>query len=382
MARKKKTATSQPVTLAEPSTPSSDPPTEPQSPLNADRDVESVAEVMNEVVDEPLTIPSTPTRVISSKLTSLVASLQSRCTPISFELPSMSNTNNLVQLTSTSVASSKVETIKPAVASLQPPPTPKPSSPFTLLIVVMSNATLAHESEYEALMRARMQHYKAQYHNLDYVFLKSTWYLREQFIIDGDVMTVRCSPLAIPGYLHKTIGAIKLFSDKYDYTMRIGLQDVVLVDRMMDWLAQSPRSQYFAGDPHPPNSKTPVYGSYFVMSKDVACHLEHYLDNQFTFIQKKGGINKHADNVFIGLMVTQSMKVPYQILPHYWVRTWRDSINIANVLDNKSDVCCVKVQLMDGHKPYPGEVTIQQKIHETIIRMDDLITVRMAQQGA
>jgi hypothetical protein len=154
--------------------------------------------------------------------------------------------------------------------------------PLKLLVLIIASDS---RPVYIELQQAWRSYMHRDPEHIQAYFIKANPLLKEDYLIDGDIIWCKTEEIERPGIINKTILSLEAmmpFMDQIDYVLRTNLSSFYIFDRLLKILEASPRTKFCYGSFFYWYQYQLPSGCGYVFSTDLArqmCEQKHRLMN-------------------------------------------------------------------------------------------------------
>lgn len=157
-----------------------------------------------------------------------------------------------------------------------------------VLVLIITSDDLPVYAELQKIWRSYMHRDRE---HVEVYFIRGNQNLAHEYEIEEEIIWSRCQECLIPGILNKTIISLEAMlpriKSKFDYVLRTNLSSFYVFPRLLEFLAQCPRTNFYGGSPIGMHDLRIGSGSGFLMTPDVAellvKHKQHFINNASTY---------------------------------------------------------------------------------------------------
>lgn len=175
--------------------------------------------------------------------------------------------------------------------------------------------------------------------HIEAYFIRSNPSLTTTYKVDGDIIWLPSVENLIPGIINKTILALEAFlpriQQEFDYVLRTNLSSFYVFPRLLDFLEQCPKTNFYGGVKVISGPYTFASGCGFLMSPDV---VDLLVKNKAHFLNNTAA---HDDGIIGAFLLNNKIPIfnfghyNYELLDTYkigdkfnWIRTdWDNKKN-------------------------------------------------------
>lgn len=157
-----------------------------------------------------------------------------------------------------------------------------------VLVLIITSDDLPVYTELQNIWRSYMHRDRE---HVEAYFIRGNPNLAYEYEIEEEIIWSRCQECLIPGILNKTIISLEALlpriKSEFDYVLRTNLSSFYVFPRLLEFLRQCPRTNFYGGSPIGQHDIYIGSGSGFLMTPDIAELLvknkQHFINNASTY---------------------------------------------------------------------------------------------------
>jgi hypothetical protein len=164
----------------------------------------------------------------------------------------------------------------------------EPRKDIKVLVLIVTSDDLPVYTELQNIWRSYMHR---DHEHVEAYFIRGNPNLAHEYEIEEEIIWSRCQESLIPGILTKTIMSLEAMlpriKSEFDYVLRTNLSSFYVFPRLLEFLKQCPRTNFYGGSPIGKHDLYIGSGSGFLMSPDIAELLvknkQYFINNASTY---------------------------------------------------------------------------------------------------